>query len=86
MHHTILNFGQARRPRRPNLLVNLIIEAKNLNNDKEKALQKIITELRTIQDQINDFKQMEAKYKDSNTSGAKITMIALAEFEQESQR
>ena len=59
-------------------------EAKKLNDTKNAALREIQAEQRTIEDSLNDYRQIEAKYKDSNSAGAKIAKSALAELEKES--
>ena len=46
-------------------------EAKKLINDKNEALQKIHSEQKEIQDEMNDFRQIVAKKKNNNSAGAK---------------
>ena len=60
------------------------MEAKKLNADKNETLREIHAEQREIEDQLNDYRQVEAKYKKNNRAGAKITKNYLAELEEES--
>jgi hypothetical protein len=58
-------------------------EAEKVNQDREEALQMIRAEQQTIYDQMDEYRQMEVRYRVSHPAGAKIAKVALAELEQE---
>ena len=62
-----------------------MVEIKKLSDDRDKALKKIRVEQEEIQDPIDDYRNLESKYRDRNPVEANRARIALAQLEEESQ-